>query len=92
MVWLGSARVPRPAPHNLDRLVRDSLLRNQLFVGCVNAAGRDFRDALVHLEQLRREMPAALSALITHRVAPEECLWHFEHRVPQGIKTVVVYS
>lgn len=91
-VWLGSARTPRPAPHNVDRLVREGVLRNHLFVGSVNAAPRDFRAALADLEHLRREMPTALTSLITHRVAPDDCLWHYENRVPQGIKTVVDFA
>jgi hypothetical protein len=56
----------------------------------VNAAPRDFHDALKHLDQLRLQCPEALSALITARVSPDEALWHYEHRQPQGIKTVVV--
>src|SRR5262249_8155921 len=35
MVWLGSTRSPRPASQNVGRLVRDGLIRNNLFLGCV---------------------------------------------------------
>jgi len=91
IVWLGSNRVPQPAMHNVDRLVRDGLLRNHLHVGCVNAAPRDFGDALTHLGQLASDRRRELTALITARVRPDESLWHFENRQPQGIKTVVVY-
>jgi glucose 1-dehydrogenase len=92
IVWLGSNRVPQPATHNVDRLVRDGLLRNHLHLGCVNAAPRDFGDALSHLQQLARDHRRELTALITARVHPDQSLWHFEHRQPQGIKTVVVYN
>lgn len=34
----------------------------------------------------------AVAALITRRVRGEEALWHYEHREPQGIKTVVMYD
>lgn len=90
LVWLGSSRVPRPRELNVAQVMRDAVLRNHVHIGCVNAAPRDFRDALMHLEQLRRSCPEALSALITARVPPDEALWHYEHRQPQGIKTVVV--
>ncbi len=90
MVWLGSSRVPRPRELNVAQLMRDAVVRNHVHIGCVNAAPRDFHDALAHLDQLRRQRPEALSALITARVSPEESLWHYEHRQPQGIKTVVV--
>jgi threonine dehydrogenase-like Zn-dependent dehydrogenase len=92
IVWLGSNRVPKPAMRNVDRLVREGLLRNHLHIGCVNAALRDFRDALAHLEQLAADRRAELDALITARVRPEDSLWHYEHRQPQGIKTVLVYE
>ena len=92
IVWLGSNRVPRPAMRNVDRLVREGLLRNHLHIGCVNAAPRDFHDALAHLERLARDRRAELAALITARVRPEDSLWHYEHRQPQGIKVVLMYE
>jgi threonine dehydrogenase-like Zn-dependent dehydrogenase len=92
IVWLGSNRLPQPAMHNVQRLVRDGLLKNQIHLGCVNAAPRDFHDALNHLEQLAKDHRAELTALITARVRPEDSLWHYEHREPQGIKTMLVYE
>jgi threonine dehydrogenase-like Zn-dependent dehydrogenase len=92
MVWLGSSRVPKAQSLNVQLLMRDGILRNHVHVGTVNAAGRDFRDALAHLAQLRQSHPRELSSLITARVRPQDSLWHYEHRQPQGIKTVLVYS
>jgi threonine dehydrogenase-like Zn-dependent dehydrogenase len=91
VVWLGSLRKPLPAPHNVQRLMRDGLVRNHIHLGCVNAAPRDFADALVHLGQLKKTHSDELAALITARVAPADSLWHYTHRQPQGIKTVVMY-
>jgi threonine dehydrogenase-like Zn-dependent dehydrogenase len=92
IVWLGSNRVPQPTTHNIQKLVRDGLLRNHIHVGSVNAAPRDFEDALAHLSLLARDRRTELAALITARVTPDKALWHYEHREPQGIKTVVMYS
>ncbi|MDX1946589.1 MAG: alcohol dehydrogenase catalytic domain-containing protein [Pirellulaceae bacterium] len=92
LVWLGSTRLPQPGNHNVGRLVRDGLLRNHLHLGCVNAAPRDFAAALADLAQLRRTHAAELAALITARVQPAESLWHYSHREPQGIKTVLMYD
>jgi glucose 1-dehydrogenase len=92
VVWLGSSRTPQPTLANWQRLMREGLLRNHLHLGCVNAAPRDFRDALCHLGALAKDFPRELSALITARVALAEALWHYEHRAPQGIKTVVTYT
>src|SRR5262249_33291724 len=93
IVWLGSNRVPQPSMLNFQRLVRDGLLNNHSHLGCVNAAApRDFEDARLHLEQLANDRHSALGDLITARVRPEDSLWHYEHRQPQGIKTVLVYE
>jgi threonine dehydrogenase-like Zn-dependent dehydrogenase len=91
IVWLGSMRKPQPAMHNVQSLMRDGLVRNHLHLGSVNAAPRDFADALAHLARLKQTHAAELSALITARVRPEQSLWHYTHRQPQGIKTVVMY-
>lgn len=92
IVWLGSNRAPQPALRNVDRLIRESLLRNHLHVGCVNAARRDFLDATAHLSQLARDRRQEVADLITARMQPAEALWHYEHRQPQGIKAVVQYA
>ena len=89
--WLGSSRVPRATTLNFQRLMRGGLLQNHLHVGCVNAAPRDFADALAHLDLLARDRRESLQALITARVPIEQALWHYEHRQPQGIKAVVIY-
>lgn len=92
MVWLGSTRLPEPRVINVERLMRDGILRNHLHLATVNSAPRDFVDALAHLEQLHATHPAQLRSLITAQVPPREALWHYEHRSSQGIKTIVDYS
>lgn len=92
LVWLGSSRHPQPSQHNVARMMRAGVLHNHVHIGSVNAAPRDFQDALAHLEQLLGTHPAQLEQLITARVSPEESLWHYEQRQPQGIKTVVMYE
>lgn len=92
MVWLGSSRLPKPRTHNLDILMRNAILRNHVHLGTVNAAFRDFAQALEHLAQLDLTHRASLEAIITARVSLPEVLWHCRHREPQGIKTVVQYE
>lgn len=93
VVWLGSDRVPEPASRNVQKMVRDGLLRNHIHIGCVNAAApRDFQNALRDLSLLAQDRRTELLALITARVKPDQALWHYEHREPQGIKTVVMYE
>ena len=90
MVWLGSTRLPQPASRNVAKLMRDGLIRNHLYIGTVNAAPRDFHDALSHLAQLQAAFAKQLASLFTARVKLDKSLWHYEHRQPQGIKTVVM--
>ncbi|MCH2129534.1 MAG: alcohol dehydrogenase catalytic domain-containing protein [Pirellulaceae bacterium] len=92
MVWLGSSRRPQPRKQNAALLMRQSLVRNNIFIGCVNSAPRDFRDAMVHLAQMHQTAPEALAQLITDRVTLDDARWHYQNRRPQGIKTVVVYD
>ncbi len=92
MVWLGSSRTPRPANLNLAEMVRFGLLRNHVHLGSVNAAPRDFEDALARLAQLEQTAPETARKLITHRVRPEQSLQHYQGRQPQGIKTVVMFD
>jgi len=85
---------PRAAAttRNIQKLVRDGLLRNHIHVGSVNAAPRDFHDALRHLSQLAKDRRPELTALITARVSPDNALLALRACEPQGIKTVVMYS
>jgi threonine dehydrogenase-like Zn-dependent dehydrogenase len=92
IVWLGSSRRPESTANDLAYVVRDGLLRNHIHLGCVNAAPRDFVDALAHLEQLRHSLPGPLGRVVTARISPDESLWHYEHREPQGIKVVLMYD
>jgi threonine dehydrogenase-like Zn-dependent dehydrogenase len=91
MVWLGSRRNPQPTSCNLGRLIRDGLIRNNLFIGCVNAAPRDFAEALARLEDWRRRSSPLLARMMTDRVAPTAALDHFAARRRDSIKTVIEY-
>ncbi len=91
MVWLGSTRLPQPEMHNFELMMRNAILRNHVHFGTVNAALRDFEFALEHLAQIQAKHPTLLERIITARVSPNDALWHYQHREPQGIKTVVTY-
>lgn len=92
MVWLGSTRRPAPEPRNVQRLMRDGILRNHLHLATVNSAPRDFVDALSHLAELLTRYPQSLRKLITHRVELRDALPHYTERIPQGIKTIVGFE
>jgi threonine dehydrogenase-like Zn-dependent dehydrogenase len=92
IVWLGSTRVPEARLLSVARMMRDGILRNHIHLGTVNSAVRDFRDALSHLARLQNTHASAVTRLFTARVPLTDALWHYEHREPQGIKTVVAYD
>jgi threonine dehydrogenase-like Zn-dependent dehydrogenase len=92
LVWLGSSRRPQPSMLNVAQMMRHAVLRNHIHIGSVNAAPRDFETALELLNWWRQRNARALGSLITARVNQHEALWHYEHRAPQGIKTVVEYG
>jgi len=92
MVWLGSTRRPQPQPCDVQRMMRDGILRNHLHLATVNSAPRDFADALTHLSWLHRRFPEPLAAMITHRVPLSDSLQHYAGRVPQGIKAIVNFT
>jgi threonine dehydrogenase-like Zn-dependent dehydrogenase len=92
MVWLGSSRRSQPVVHDMVTMMRNGLLRNQVFIGCVNAAPRDFRAALDDLAQLQRSHPDAIRRLVTDRVGRDEAPWHYTNRRPDGIKVVVQFD
>jgi len=91
MAWLGSQRASRAVEANVAQVIRHGVLRNHVHLGVVNAAPGDFHDALADLEYVRRRTPELLDRLITERVGMDEALWHYNHRRPQGIKTVIMY-
>lgn len=92
MVWLGSRRDPKEQPQNFGRFVRDGLIRNNLFLGCVNAAPRDFAEALARLAEWNVSCPELVARVITARVSLDEGLAHLAERPKHSIKTVVTYS
>jgi len=89
MCWLGASRNARTKPLNLMRSMQQAILGNHLHFGSVNAAPRDFESALHNLVTMNRTHAEQLRALITCRVSLEEALWHYTHREPQGVKTVL---
>jgi len=61
-----------PIPVAADSLMRQLVLGNQAIVGTVNADEPAFEAALEDLQLFQRRWPAALSALVSARVSPDE--------------------
>ncbi len=90
LVWLGSSRVPRARELNMELVMRHAIIRNHLHLGSVNAARRDFEDALRTLAWWNHHAPRTITRIFTSHVRPSDALWHYTHREPNGIKCVVV--
>jgi len=92
MAWLGADRTPRPMSLNVASAMRRGVIGNHLHLGSVNAAARDFHDALAHLRQMKSTHPQETAELITDRTSFDDALPHYTKRDKQGVKVVVEYS
>ncbi len=92
IVWLGSRQQFNGPELVVTELVRIGLVRNHIHLGCVNAAPRDFQDALQVLQRLAAKDDSLLRRLMTERVALEDSLGLFHRRNRQTIKAVVQFE
>jgi threonine dehydrogenase-like Zn-dependent dehydrogenase len=90
MVWVGAPWEPTPQPFVLGALMRDAILRNQIFLGTVNSAEQDFRSAFKALSWLKNQ-GTDINRVITERMNLEESLPFYCERPPQSIKSVVTF-
>ncbi|HEY1066511.1 MAG TPA: alcohol dehydrogenase catalytic domain-containing protein [Pirellulales bacterium] len=92
IVVIGATRSPAPANLNISNMMLNMFMRNNIHLGTVNSAARDFADALKHLGVFQETHSAALQAMLTAHLPPEEALAHYTGRQNQAIKTVVTYE
>jgi threonine dehydrogenase-like Zn-dependent dehydrogenase len=76
-----------PIEIDLDRVMRDIVLKNQVLFGTVNASRGAFEAAVRQLEQFMGLFPAAVRSLITHGASLQDVPELL--RRPRGIKQVV---
>ncbi len=91
MVWVGAPWEPIEEPLALGALMRDAILRNQIFLGTVNSAEQDFRSAFQALFWLK-DQGIDLHRVITERISLEESLPFYCERPTQSIKSVVTFA
>lgn len=92
MVWLGASRLPQTREFDVNRIMRNAILGNHLYLGTVNNAPQDMQSAINHLAGLNSQYGETIASMITEQVDPSESLWHYTNREPQGIKTIVRYA
>jgi hypothetical protein len=80
-----------PVEIDTDLVMRNLVLRNQVVLGTVNAGRDAFEAAVRDLGEFRKRWPAALSALISGRHAPERYRELLLGR-PGGIKHVISFA
>ena len=91
MVWVGAPWEPIEEPLALGALMRDAILRNQIFLGTVNSAEQDFRSAFQALFWFK-DQGIDTQRVITERMNLAESLPFYCERPPQSIKSVVTFS
>ncbi|HLK92886.1 MAG TPA: glucose 1-dehydrogenase [Polyangia bacterium] len=79
-----------PIEIDLDRIMRDIVLKNQVLFGTVNASRGAFEAAVRQLEQFMGLFPAAVRSLITHGAKLDDVPELL--RQPRGIKQVVTLA
>ncbi len=92
IVWLGSRQQPGGPELVVTELIRVGLVRNHIHLGCVNAAPRDFEEALQVLQRLAPTHRPLLKQLMTEQVSLEESLELFHRRRRGTIKAVVEFA
>jgi threonine dehydrogenase-like Zn-dependent dehydrogenase len=78
----------KPASVDADRFMTETVMRNQLVLGSVNAAMRDFRDAIAHLEWANANFPEQIRRLITGRFPARDFAGAY---TSDGIKNVIEF-
>lgn len=83
-----------PAPHTIfsGPLIQQLVLRNQLFLGSVNAAPIHWKRAIKTLSQAERRWPGIASRLITSRVPYTHFQDVFFRRDPENIKSILTWE
>jgi glucose 1-dehydrogenase len=71
-VFTGIPALADPKPVEIDRIMRQMVLRNQLILGTVNANRPAFENAIADLGEFRRQFPDAIGKLISKRWQMEE--------------------
>ncbi len=86
-IFSGVPGATRPIEIDLDRLMRNIVLKNQVLFGTVNASRAAFEASVRQLEQFMALFPDAVRRLVTRRVKLEDAPELL--REPGGIKQVV---
>ena len=77
-----------PISVDTDALMRNTVLKNQVVFGTVNASQKSFADAIADLESFQTRWPDAVRSIITHRFPIDQVRDPLSGKVG-GIKNVV---
>lgn len=88
---VGAAPCGKKQRVDMGRLLTDAALKNQVFLGIVNAGFDSWQDASRRLEKINARSPAILRALITSRLKWSQAPDAFLKRQPGEIKSVIEF-
>lgn len=89
-VFTGVPGRKAPVPLDTSCIMQNLVLQNQILLGTVNAAAKDYVSAAAALGRFRNRWPGLLERLKTGSFAPEQAPKLLAN--PGGIKNVVVFS
>ena len=91
VAMVGAAPCGKKQKVDMGALLTGAALKNQVFLGIVNAGFDDWQDASRRLEKINTRAPAMLRALITRRLKWSEAPEAFLKRQPGEIKCVIEF-
>lgn len=77
---------------NGGKIIRNLVLKNQAFIGSVNAHKRHWEQAIIDLERAKAKWGSIPDAFITNKFSPEEFMGPFYSRQDNEIKTVIQWD
>ncbi len=80
-----------PVQCDADRIMKDMVLQNQLFIGTVNAGAMAFEASVKMLGDLQRRWPSVIEGMITDEIGPEQ-VEETMTKKHAGIKRVVKFQ
>lgn len=88
---VGAAPCGKRQRVDMGRLLTEAALKNQVFLGIVNAGFDAWQDAFRKVEKIHSQSPGLLRALITRRLKWSEAPDAFLKRQPGEIKSVIEF-
>jgi threonine dehydrogenase-like Zn-dependent dehydrogenase len=90
-ILTGVPALKGPKPADIDKIMRDQVLKNQVIIGTVNAGKQTFADAIRDLSEFYLRWPKPVGSLITSRFPIDDVKVPLSGSVG-GIKSIITVA